>query len=99
MKCAHFPQVDLHLAADTMPAMQTRCLTGFAVETPTLISPKGLRVDKKLYVERWLLTLKTASTEAGLNASVRALDFKGGKFLAFEVSQGDEALELRYRKG
>jgi hypothetical protein len=55
-------------------------------------------MDKNLHVERWLLTLKTATAEAGLEAHVRALDFKGGKFLAFEVSQGDEALELRYEK-
>ena len=55
-------------------------------------------MDKKLYVERWLLTVKTAATDAGLDAHVRALDFKGGQFLALEVSQGDEALEIRYQK-
>jgi hypothetical protein len=55
-------------------------------------------VDKKLYVERWLLTIKTAAADAGLEARVRALDFKGGQFLALEVAQGDEALEMRYQK-
>jgi hypothetical protein len=55
-------------------------------------------VDRKLYLERWLLTLKTAAEGAGLDGHVRALDFKGGNFLAFEVHRGDEALELRYEK-
>jgi len=55
-------------------------------------------VDKKLYVERWLLMVKDALAAASLDAHVRALDFKGGKFLALEVHQGDEALEMRYQK-
>jgi hypothetical protein len=57
------------------------------------------RVDHKLHVERWLLLLKTAATSAGFEVHVRALDFKGGNFLAFSVLQGSEALEVRYRKG
>jgi hypothetical protein len=55
-------------------------------------------VDRKLYVERWLLTLKSAAVSAGLQAHVRALDFKGGEFLALEVRQENEALEIRYQK-
>jgi hypothetical protein len=55
-------------------------------------------VDRQLYVERWLLSVKAAAIAAGLAAHVRALDFKGGKFLAFEVRQENEALEIRYLK-
>jgi hypothetical protein len=55
-------------------------------------------VDKKLYVERWLLLIKTAAVGAGLEARVRALDFKGGQHLALEVSRGNDALEVRYQK-
>ncbi|MCI0460034.1 MAG: hypothetical protein L0Z62_24035 [Gemmataceae bacterium] len=55
-------------------------------------------MDTKLYVERWLLILKAAAQSAGLQAHVRALDFKGGRWLAFEVRKGDAALELRFRK-
>lgn len=55
-------------------------------------------MDRKLYVERWLLTVKQALVGAGLDASVRAVDRKGGRLLALEVRQGPGALELRYRK-
>jgi hypothetical protein len=55
-------------------------------------------MEKKLYVERWLLTVKAALVAAGLAARVRAVDRKGGKLLALEVRQGPSALELRYRK-
>lgn len=55
-------------------------------------------MDRKLYVERWLLELKAAAAQAGLAAHVRALDFKGGQWLAFDVQRGDEVLGLRYRK-
>jgi hypothetical protein len=55
-------------------------------------------VDAKLYLERWLLTLKVAAGAAGLEAHVRALDFKGGVRLAIEVRKANEGVEIRYRK-
>jgi hypothetical protein len=55
-------------------------------------------VPHDLYLERWLLTVKIAAAAAGLTAHVRALDAKGGRLLALEMSQENEALELRYRK-
>jgi hypothetical protein len=55
-------------------------------------------LDTKLYLERWLLALKAAAVRAGLEAHVRALDYKGGRRLALEVRQPGAALELRYRK-
>jgi hypothetical protein len=57
-----------------------------------------ITLDARLYFERWLLSLKAAATAAGLEAHVRALDFKGGKQLAFEVRKGNDALEICYRK-
>jgi hypothetical protein len=55
-------------------------------------------LDARLYVERWLLTLKAAAGAAGLEGHVRALDFKGGERLALEICKGGEALEMCYRK-
>jgi hypothetical protein len=55
-------------------------------------------LDARLYVERWLLTLKAAAGAAGLEGHVRALDFKGGERLAFEIRKAGEALEICYRK-
>jgi hypothetical protein len=55
-------------------------------------------LDARLYLERWLLTLKVAAGAAGLEAHVRALDFKGGERLALEVRKANEAIEIRYRK-
>jgi hypothetical protein len=56
-------------------------------------------VDRNLHIERWLLSLKSQASAAGVEARVRALDFKGGSFLAFEVTHDGEVLEIRYRKG
>jgi hypothetical protein len=55
-------------------------------------------LDAKLYLERWLLTLKVAAGAAGLEAHVRALDFKGGERLALDARKANEAIEIRYRK-
>ncbi|MCI0642357.1 MAG: hypothetical protein L0Y72_20755 [Gemmataceae bacterium] len=55
-------------------------------------------MNDKLYLERWLLLLKQEAADAGLEARVRALDRKGGQWLAFAVRQGSEALEIRYYK-
>ena len=55
-------------------------------------------MDRKLYLERWLLELKAAAGEAGLEAHVRALDGKGGRLLGLELRHGDETLEFRYWK-
>jgi hypothetical protein len=57
-----------------------------------------ITLDAKLYFERWLLSIKVAATAAGLEAHVRALDFKGGQRLALEVRKASEALEFCYRK-
>lgn len=55
-------------------------------------------MDRKLYVERWLLAVKDACTQEGLPAHVRALDHKGGQRLTLVIRQGDEAVEFCYRK-
>ncbi len=55
-------------------------------------------VDRKLYVERWLLELKRRLGARGLEAHVRALDGRGGERLGLEVADGGAALALHYRK-
>jgi hypothetical protein len=55
-------------------------------------------MDRTLYLERWLLSIKMACLEVNLPAVVRALDFKGGSFVALELRQSNEALEIDYRK-
>ncbi len=55
-------------------------------------------MDRKLYVERWLLAVKDACTQEGVPAHVRALDHKGGQRLALVIRQGNEAVEFCYRK-
>ncbi|MCI0377742.1 MAG: hypothetical protein L0215_09060 [Gemmataceae bacterium] len=67
-------------------------------------------MHKNLHLERWLLLLKKEAVAAGLEARVRALDRKGGRWLALAVRQsphpqplsqrarGDNALEIRYYK-
>jgi len=55
-------------------------------------------LDAKLYVERWLLALQAGAMAAGLEAHVRALDYKAGRRLAFQVRKGNESLEIRYQK-
>jgi hypothetical protein len=55
-------------------------------------------MSQKLYVERWLLLLKEHAVQSGLDAQVRALDRKGGKWLALALSQGSERVEFRYYK-
>jgi hypothetical protein len=59
-------------------------------------------VYQKLYLERWLLLLKSEAVGRGLDAHLRALDYKGGKWLAFAVGErggkGGGRVEFRYRK-
>ena len=55
-------------------------------------------MDRKLYVERWLLAVKDACTAIALPAHVRALDHKGGQRLSLVLRHGDEAAEFCYRK-
>jgi hypothetical protein len=60
-------------------------------------------VYQKLYLERWLLLLKNETVARGLDAHLRALDYKGGKWLAFAVGERSGRghgwrVEFRYRK-
>ena len=54
---------------------------------------------KSLNLERRLLDVKNQATASGLNAQVRALDFKGGDWLALKFVHNSKVVELRYRKG
>jgi hypothetical protein len=70
---------------------------------PDRIEADEQLIDKRLYLERWLLRLKRMLLEDGLEAHVHALDRKGGVRLALRVHtpEGAEprAAELRFRKG
>ena len=65
---------------------------------PSDVASFSCAMDRKLYLERWLLELKAAAAAAGLETHVRALDGKGGRLLGLEVRRGDDALEFRYWK-
>jgi len=52
-------------------------------------------VDRKLYVERWLLELKRRLGARGLEAHVRALDGRGGERLGLEVLDAGSELVSR----
>ncbi|MEM7263914.1 MAG: hypothetical protein AAF488_18150 [Planctomycetota bacterium] len=55
-------------------------------------------MDRRLHVERWLLSLKSSLVETGLDARVRAWDRKGGELVSLLVFDRSDALEIRTRK-